>query len=233
MQNLLAYRHPYFSNGTSPQPTMLTGVYIENKELANLEAQPTTYAVVSNLSVIGPAAGQEVLSTYSDTSFKNAAFITSGNAGFNFRNSFFAGYNAATWWLDDYKVSQSIVDLFAQVNSCVICDNPYKRGFYLFPGSYKFYNSADFKRFLLEDRFKNRFVDQVQDLQLKDPFNYSVPNPSPMDSSMLFKGADFSGVVFSNSFFNKYDYVGAIGRENWLAGWTNFNPIKTEYNIYK
>jgi hypothetical protein len=233
LQNLLAHRHPYFSNGNEPQKTLLTGFYIENNEASNLKLNPTTYAVVSNLSVIGPGSNAEAMSVYADTTFKNAALLTTGNAGFNMRNSLFTGYNAATWYLDDYDVSQSIVDLRTQFVSNVICDNPLQRAFYLYPGSYKFYDRVDFKRFMLEERFRNRYVEQLNQLQLKDPFNYQTPDPSPMDSSMLFKQADFSGSTFSNSFFTKYNYVGAIGKENWFAGWVNFNPIKEDYNSYK
>jgi hypothetical protein len=47
----------------------------------------------------------------------------------------------------------------------------------------------------------------------------------PSAGSPLASGASFSG--FSG--FDAVSYVGAFGTDNWLAGWTNFDPENTAY----
>jgi hypothetical protein len=65
----------------------------------------------------------------------------------------------------------------------------------------------------------------------KDPFNYEDPGFLPQDSTLL-KGADFTGANYS-TYFDKVNFIGAFGSEDWLRPWTNFIPLKTNYNFPK
>jgi hypothetical protein len=65
---------------------------------------------------------------------------------------------------------------------------------------------------------------------LTDPFNYNVrPDPYPRTGSPLLSGANFDA-PFNDAFFNKVDYRGALGSDKWMASWTNFLPLQTNYN---
>lgn len=60
-------------------------------------------------------------------------------------------------------------------------------------------------------------------------FNLAAPNVLPQAGSPLLTGA-VTGGKLAASFFTPVSYRGAFGAENWLAGWTNFNPQEAEYD---
>ncbi|MCL6523376.1 MAG: hypothetical protein K6T34_01835 [Thermoflavifilum sp.] len=61
------------------------------------------------------------------------------------------------------------------------------------------------------------------DVMLTDPFNNQQPNLMPKQNSpALTKGAKFEG-NFNNSFFERVNFIGAIGTDDWTSGWTVWN----------
>lgn len=63
-------------------------------------------------------------------------------------------------------------------------------------------------------------------------FNLAAPNfLPPTGSSLLVAGNAATGGKLADAFFMAAPYRGAFnGTENWLAGWTNFDPQNTNYN---
>lgn len=62
-------------------------------------------------------------------------------------------------------------------------------------------------------------------------FNLTAPNFLPLPGSPLLSGGVTTGkIADANSFFERTTYRGAFGTENWLQGWTNFNPQTTDYD---
>jgi len=60
-------------------------------------------------------------------------------------------------------------------------------------------------------------------------FNASS-NYMPASGSPLLTAASFTDTYLSNSWFEKVDFIGAISpSNNWLEGWTNFDPQNTVY----
>lgn len=226
VQNLLAYRHPYFAD---EQRTLLTGLYIENNQSGDLNALPQTCPAISNMTVLGPGNQPGVLAAYGDTSFRNGALVTTGNSEFKIRNSLFMGFPAAGWYLDDLGTAQSLIVQHAELTHSIFFNSAGFRNLYLEPNTAPPLNSDDFRNFMLSPDFHNLITDNIR---LEDPYNYNDPKPLPLGDSLLLKGADFSGTFFKD-FFIKHNYIGALGTENWLAGWVNFTPLKTNYNFYK
>jgi hypothetical protein len=92
------------------------------------------------------------------------------------------------------------------------------------------YTSEDFKNYALQPVFGHRLFSSSDEFMLTDPFNYDVdPDPLPKTGSPLLTGANFDG-LFSDPFFEKVEYRGALGTNNWMQGWTNFLPLQTNYN---
>jgi len=60
------------------------------------------------------------------------------------------------------------------------------------------------------------------DIQLTDPFNNAQPNVKPKAGSPALTGAKFDG-NFNDSFFQKVNFIGAIGTDDWTQGWTVWN----------
>lgn len=54
------------------------------------------------------------------------------------------------------------------------------------------------------------------------------PNPLPQAGSPLLSGAIWAGKG-TDAFFEKVNFRGAFGTDNWLQGWTNFDPQNTRY----
>jgi hypothetical protein len=63
---------------------------------------------------------------------------------------------------------------------------------------------------------------------LANPFNLTNPDFRPSSGSIAFNGAFFSGDL-ANSFFQSTTFRGAFGIQNWLAGWTFFDPKNGNY----
>jgi hypothetical protein len=67
------------------------------------------------------------------------------------------------------------------------------------------------------------------DVGLIAPFNIGSPNPMPSQSSPALSGANFSGSDLNHPYFTQVNFRGAFGSENWMEGWTNFDPQNTTY----
>jgi hypothetical protein len=92
-------------------------------------------------------------------------------------------------------------------------------------------NSHDF--FLLSSNH-NSYYEKIADLKLNQPSSLLAnPNYGPTTGSPLLNAADFSDALLTNGFFTKVTYIGAFASDkatdNWLSGWTNFDPQNTIY----
>lgn len=67
-----------------------------------------------------------------------------------------------------------------------------------------------------------------------DPLNINNPDFCPSSTSPLASGADWSHAYVQDAFFSHVSYRGAFAPEesasnNWMSGWTNFDPQNTVY----
>jgi hypothetical protein len=231
MQNVLAYRHPFFGNTGSAPVNTLTGIFIENNPRNPANAKPFTLPVISNLTVIGPNGQNGSTAIYNDTTIRASALVTTNSGCFNIRNSLFMGFPKAGWILDDSATANSIEIGLAILTHSIFQANDTARAFYLKPNSYLPYGSNDFKNFMLNPTRNNRLFYTVSDFSLQNIFNYSAPELLPGANSVVLKGAKFDGPFADASFFVPADHLGAFGKNDWTKGWTNFTPLKTNYNF--
>jgi hypothetical protein len=230
MQYVLAYRHPFFGNTGSVPVNALTGLFIENNANNPVNARPYTYPVISNMTVIGPNGQHGSVALYSSINTRTAALVTTKSAGFNIRNSLFLGFPKGGWILDDSLTANAIETGIDVLSNSMFQTNDTSRAFYLLPGSYPPFISGNFKNFMLRPILKTTLYNNVDAFGFKDLFNYNNPALLPNDNSIVLTGASFDD-GFSNSFFNKVDHLGAFGKTDWLMKWTNFVPLKTNYNF--
>jgi hypothetical protein len=234
MQNVLAYRHPFFGvTGSSPSNT-LAGIFIQNNATNPVTATPHTYPVISNLTVIGPNGQNGSNASYSDTLINAAAVVTTKKALFNIRNSLFMGYPKAGWILNDSLTAYAVEKRTALIANSIFQTGDTNRAFFLKPNSYNPYFSIDFKNYVLVPSIlNNRLFTNINDFGLQDIFNYNAPNLLPNANSVVLNGANFD-LVFSpasSSFFTPTLHLGAFGVNNWANGWANFTPLKSNYNF--
>lgn len=222
MQSLLAYRHPFFPNSLSGK--YLAGLYIDGDS--------TTEPVISNMTVIGPDMQSGMNPDYSaDPPQGRAALITTGGSKFHIRNSVFAGFPKAGFYIDEYSTAKWLHHEASSFDYSVVQCSDSSRAFYLLPGAYPPYNSDDFKNYKLHAEYHNELYLSTADFKWKNPYDYDhAPDPMPQAGSPLLQGADFSEIHFQDPFFQHVEYRGAIGADNWLQGWSNFLPLQTNYN---
>ena len=68
----------------------------------------------------------------------------------------------------------------------------------------------------------NKVYPNISDLALTDGYMPSATSP-------VLSAADFTNTLLS-SWFTKVSYIGAFNvGDNWLTGWTNFDPENTDY----
>jgi hypothetical protein len=214
LQNLLAYRHPFFPASAFA----FSSLYI---------SETGTQPLISNLTVLGPDT-RGMSAAYTQPA--SAGLIVTSGAGFHIRNSVIMGFPKQGWYLDNTAVGDSIVDGRSDLMYSIIHCNDSTRAFYLKPGTYGGTTSADFKNFMLQPQFSNQLFLTAGQFAFTDPYNYNVhPDPLPKTGSPLLNGANFDG-LFNNAFFIKVNYLGAIGTDNWMKPWTNFLPLQTNYN---
>jgi hypothetical protein len=89
----------------------------------------------------------------------------------------------------------------------------------------------------------NRRFATSDNVQLLNPFSLSAPSFVPRTASPIVTvapatapvvPADFTDSKVSDAFFTKVNYIGAFSgsgttADNWMAGWTNFDPQNTDY----
>jgi len=225
LQNLLAYRHPYFS----PQPG--SGTTLAGLQISGDETNPS----ISNLTVLGPDLQFGTNPKYSDTiqdpfGSKVAAFIATGGK-FHIRNSVLMGFPEGAVYIDSKYTAQSLENGSSDIKYTLFHSNDAYRTFYLTPKIYKQYNSQDLKGLLLRPGYNGHVIDSSAAFMFTGPFNFDVhPDPMPKAGSPVLSGADFNDPVYEDTFFNKVTYRGALGTDNWLQSWTNFIPLQTNYN---
>ncbi len=233
MQNVIASRHPFFGKtGNNPDNT-IAGIYIQNNSNNSTALIPYTNPIISNLTVIGPNNQKGSPAVYNDTTINSAALVTTTNACFHIRNSALLGFPAAGWSLNDSATAVNLLAGNGELNYSIIHSNYNSREFYLAPGTFSGYTSDDFRNYILGALFKNKSFNDAGDFMFHDINNYDTgPDLMPLESSSLLSGSNFDGPFFSNSYFDKNElYIGAIGKDDWLKNWTNFKPLKTNYNF--
>ena len=74
----------------------------------------------------------------------------------------------------------------------------------------------------------NKVLTDVNELKFKDGRNIGV-NYMPDADSPVLTAASFNDALLSSG-FETVEYIGAFGTDdNWLDGWTNFDPNNTDY----
>lgn len=223
MQNILAYRHPYFPNSIFGT---IAGLYIDG------DGDSATAPVISNMTVLGPDLQPGTGEGYFlDPPQRRSALLTTGACRFQIRNSVFMGFPKIGFFIDEHSTARALHFAESEFYNNIIHSNDTSLTFNLPIDTYKPFNSSDFKSYMLQARFSNRIFADAALFQFTDPFNYDIlPNPMPGAGSPLLEAGKFDTIPFQNSFFERTDYIGAIGKNNWTSGWTNFIPLQTHYN---
>jgi hypothetical protein len=89
-----------------------------------------------------------------------------------------------------------------------------------------FADDVALQAFLTNGANNNTKLDSANQAMLTDPWSLTAPNFTPKVGSMANLGASYNGL---DGFFAPGQFVGAFGSDNWLNGWTNFDPNNADY----
>jgi hypothetical protein len=219
LQHLLAYRHPFF-------PLNVPGPAIAGMSISGSSTNPA----ISNLTVLGPVMLASTSLGYK-VRFPSAALLVSGGARFQLRNSVLMGFPSTAFHMGERQSALALQQGLSEFSYNAIHSDDLKEVCRLPGNVFPPFVSSDFLSFVLNPSFGNQLVRKADDFQWLDPYAYdTAPNPAPAPSSPMLTGANFSGALFTQSFFNKVPHLGAIGTDQWLEGWSNFIPLQTVYN---
>ncbi len=222
LQNILALRHPYIATLGNGNLQAIAGVFIENN--SNKAALPHTLAVISNLTVIGPSIQNGINGNYA----RSAALIANNNAKYLIKNSLFLDYPVTTWVISDKDSYSNLLNKSAVVDYSIFNIKTLQSPFFLISSGAAPFTSANFTD-VVASYSNNGSTDVGAPAFYKTPFNYENLDLTVNPNSPILYKANFDG-IFSDPFFNKVSYIGAIGTNNWLQSWTNFTPLTTNYN---
>ncbi len=252
LQFLLSVRHPKIAD------TSLSNGFESDNNKDGTTASPNTSCVFSNATFIGPIgqdAAFENTTTYINGGGYNpnngakpgvfqAAMQIRRNSKLNCFNSVAIGFPVGLL-LDNEKGKTHD----AAKNRELSLQNIYFAGMTVLGSdknkSWKDYYSADgvnedtskesYSSTFFKAQTGNQYYSAISELMLNQPNslqaspNYGPKSGSPLtgkNTSDLFKDSKLSG-------FDKVDYIGAFksdaDADNWMKGWTNFDPQNTEY----
>jgi hypothetical protein len=219
MQHLLAYRHPFF-------PLNIPGPSIAGMLITGSGTNPT----ISNLTVLGPESLASTSLSYT-LRFPSAGLLVNGGATFRIRNSVLMGFPQTAFHMGERQSAIALQQGRSEFTHNIIHSYDLKDICRLPSNVFPPFGSEDFRGFVLDPAFNNQLFSDAAEFQWTDPYQYDAgPKPEPLPVSKVLTGADFSGIFFGQSFFQRVTYIGALGVDTWLNPWTNFTPLQTRYN---
>lgn len=181
---------------------------------------PLTHPVFCNVSIFGP---YETTSTSNVSSnFKSSLHIRR-NSRLCCYNSVIAGYYSGIL-IDGSKCENATSDATTKLELKNVTIAGCKSSYFSVASSGATWTSSDVKSWFIAG---NDTVTATSSLKIGGPWA-ATPNFMPQSDSPLLNSADFSSANLQ-SFFDVVTFRGAFGTDNWMNGWTNFDPQNATY----
>lgn len=178
---------------------------------------PYTSATFSNMTLVGP---QHTPTTVINSAFKRGAHIRR-NSRQSIFNSIFMGWPTGVKVEGDSCHNSADNGILVMQNNVIAaCAQPLDSTTSSTPWGITAWYMATANN--------NTNYANNSDVMLTDPFTYSAPDFRPATSSPVLAGAAFTHSKLASG-FTTVAYRGAFGTDNWMAGWTNFNPDNSPY----
>lgn len=207
----ISLRDPLFVDGGDAG----NGIECDNDGTGTV-ASPRTRPQMSNFTFCGPNGASGTLSNHNfNTRWRRSTH-------FVLRNSILMGYQKGGFQFESDSTAQAYIDGRSAFRHNLVhaVVEPYKTA------STSLINAAGVKT-KAEGVDSCKSYTAATDIQLENPFNLSAPNFAPKAGSPALAANAASFFNFPN--FTVTTYVGAVGTNNWLQGWTSFTP---QTNVY-
>jgi hypothetical protein len=175
---------------------------------------PLTRPVVSNMTIIGPNGTDAA-----ETNVNQGVYMRKGTR-LAIRNTLVAEYSKGGFMVCPRTRPVILADNDAEFRSNLVNTDTVARTFCWDKDVLGVFADPDLTTFLTNTVNKDSVISVATDMKLTMMYTTSgtgAPDLTPMTGSPALHGVDFSGVDFSNSFFQQVNYRGAIGSSNWAA----------------
>jgi len=175
---------------------------------------PLTRPVVSNMTIIGPQGLDAV-----KTNINQGVYMRKGTR-LAVRNSIIAEYSAGGFMVCPRTRPVIFANDNAEFRSNLVEADTLARTFCFDQDANGVFADPELELFETNPINNNSVIATSGDMKLQMMYTSNgngAPNLSPVDGSPALAGADFTGADFSNTFFAKDNFRGAIGSSNWAA----------------
>ena len=226
IQFAISYKDPIFTDPKGTSGDYSNNIEVDNVNPSNgflLSRAPITFPVMSNFTAVGP---NNVSGTSADYGF---GMRWRRGSRFIFANSVVLGSQKEAFRVQEdssiayFLRGKSLLYnsyLHDQANKFAVADK--------YSTSQSPYTISGFPSYTLttiKDTYKASNTTEVSDyttLLLTAPFNVAAPNVKPQSGSPLLSGAAFVPTELTDAFFEKVNFVGAIGDTDWTTGWAKW-----------
>ena len=188
-------------------------------------AQPYTFPVYSNVTLVGPE--YVTLPLPAGNTFENAGVLRR-NSRISVFNSVIAGYPRGMS-IRDGSIAAAGTDTLRFSNTEVTGSYEYSAGNIHDTGRW-----AGVGPWFMGNANLDTLPRTPQSVGLGDMSDLTNPNPVPQVNSVLVNSAVWTDSYLNDPYFVQVPYRGAFDpslpiSQQWTAGWTNFDPINTDY----
>ncbi len=250
LQFLLGVRHPKIAD------TSLSNGFESDNNADGTTSVPYTSCVFSNVTLVGPigqatdfantseyiTGGNMNPQNGSKTGVFQAAMQIRRNSKLNCFNSVAIGYPVGLLLDNDKGTTQTwatngelkIKNVFYAGMTILGSDiNKSWEDVLSTDGKTKGSGNSFSHTYFLKSDLNNQAFADIADLKLKQPNSLATnPNWGPVSGSPLLGAADFTDNMVKTG-FDVVTYAGAFASDsdadNWMKGWTNFDPQNTDY----
>lgn len=252
LQFLLGIRNPRIAD------TSLSNGFESDNDADGSTKDPFTTCTFSNVTLVGPIGQASDFTNTTDYitggsinpnngsklgAFQAAMHIRR-NSKLNCFNSVAIGYpvgllldnqkgTTQTWATNgDLKLNNIYFAQMTVVGSDV---NKSWKDYYSVNGTNEDASKESFSHTFFLKQAGNKYYNTISELGLSQPSSMAAsPNYGPKSSSPLLSHSGlFSDTKLSDSFFDQVTYIGAFksdsDADNWMKGWTNFDPQNSKY----
>lgn len=205
LQFLIGYR-----THASSQALRANGFESYNDEVPTTNA-PLTRPVVSNMTIIGPSGIDAT-----KTNINMGVYMRKGTR-LAIRNSLVAEYSEGAFMTCPRTRPVILANYNAEFRSNLVQSDTLARTFAWDQGAVIAVPDPEMTIFETNSVNKDSVVTAAADMKLKAMYATGAPDLTPADGSPALHGVDFTGADFSNAFFVKTTYRGAVGTGNWAA----------------
>ena len=201
------------------------GLEIDNDASgSNVNGQPQTSAVLSNMTIIGPRA---TLANQGNSNFKRGMHLRR-NSAISIFNSIVMGWptglllDASTGYPTDLNYSGS--NPKAMISSSILAGNNAQFSYAASTSSSTGWTTTDLSSYFLRPAGGNSVFSTSAEVGLSAPFKQNgTADFNAQPGSPAATGADFSNSRMANTFFTQTGFRGAAGvNDTWWKTWTSF-----------